>query len=79
MIVNTVSEAKAQLSALIQRVLEGEEVIIARAGKPVVVLVPFAARADRRQPGALAGQVVIGDDFDELPADIAAAFGMGEQ
>jgi len=76
MLVNTISEAKAQLSALITRVQQGEEVIIARAGTPVAVLVPFAARLDCRKPGALKGRIRISDDFDELSPEIAAAFGI---
>jgi prevent-host-death family protein len=76
MVVNTVTEAKAQLSALIERALEGEEVIIKRAGKPVAVLRRYEAHEKTRQPGALRGQIKIADDFDELPEDIAASFGM---
>jgi prevent-host-death family protein len=74
--VNTVTEAKAQLSALIERVLKGEEIIIARAGKPVAVLVPFEAGKRPRTPGRWKGEVQIADDFDTLPPDIAEAFGM---
>ncbi len=75
MIVNTISEAKAQLSALIERVRRGEEVIINKAGKPVAVLVAYDDYPKRRQPGALRGMIRIADDFDELPADIAESFG----
>lgn len=74
--VDTISEAKAQLSALVERALAGEEVIIGRAGKPVVRLVPVVQGAERRRPGTLKGQIRIANDFDELPADIAEAFGM---
>lgn len=41
MTVTNISEAKAQLSALIERVLAGEEIVIGKAGKPVAKLVPF--------------------------------------
>ncbi len=75
MIVNTVTEAKANLSALLERVLQGEEVIISRAGKPIAVLVPFSPDRRPRRPGALKGRIVIAPDFDELPADLADAFG----
>ena len=78
MLVNTISEAKAQLSRLIERVLAGEEVIIGKAGKPVAILSPYHPPARRRTPGALAGKIRIADDFDELPDDIADAFGAGE-
>ena len=74
--VDTISEAKAQLSALVDRALAGEEVIIGRAGKPAVCLVPLVQRAEQRRPGTLKGQLRISADFDELPADIAHALGV---
>jgi prevent-host-death family protein len=70
-----VHEAKTQLSRLLEDVEAGERVIIARAGEPVAVLAPYKAAVRRRRLGQFAGQVTIRDDFDELPADIAAAFG----
>ena len=79
MVVNTITEAKAQLSALIEKVMHGEEVIISKAGKPVVVLSKYAPQKLKRAPGALRGQIVISEDFDELPSDISSAFGMDEQ
>lgn len=69
-------EAKTQLSQLVARVEAGEDVVIARNGKPVARLVPVLVTgsfADAR--GALAGQIWMADDFDELPDDIADAFG----
>jgi prevent-host-death family protein len=74
--ITNITEAKAQLSALIERVLDGEEVIIGKAGKPVARLVPFDRPSHPRQPGALRGQIVIAEDFDELPEDLQRAFGM---
>ena len=74
-----ISEAKAQLSALIEKVLVGEEIIIGKAGKPVARLVRFAEPSPQRQPGALKGKIRIADDFDELPPDIVAAFGMEKE
>jgi prevent-host-death family protein len=50
-----VHEAKTQLSRLLERVESGEEVIIARAGKPVARLVPLATEKPQRRPGRLAG------------------------
>lgn len=76
MIVNTVSEAKTQLSALIERALAGEEIIINRAGKPVAILRKFEVHKTSRQPGALKKKISIAADFDILPPEIAAAFGM---
>lgn len=74
--ITNVSDAKAQLSALIEKVLAGEEVIIGKAGKPVAKLVKYQRSEEHRRPGALKGQIKIADDFDKLPEDIAEAFGM---
>lgn len=60
-----VHEAKTHLSKLLQRVMSGEEIIIARAGKPVAVLMAIKKPADDRIPGGDAGLVVIGEDFDD--------------
>jgi prevent-host-death family protein len=70
-----VHEAKTQLSKLLEEVEAGERVIIARAGEPVAVLSPYKAAVRRRRLGLFAGQVTIHEEFDELPSDIAAAFG----
>jgi prevent-host-death family protein len=75
MLVTNISEAKAQLSALIERVLAGEEVIIGKAGRPVAKLIRYDRREQPRRPGALKGKIRIADDFDVLPDDIADAFG----
>jgi prevent-host-death family protein len=70
-----VHEAKTQLSKLLERVEQGEEIVIARAGKPVAKLVPYQDKKMPRTPGRLRGQIFIRDDFDdELPEEIAAAF-----
>lgn len=76
--VTNISQAKAQLSALIERVLAGEEIVIAKAGKPVAKLVRFERPVGPRLPGALEGRIRIADDFDDLPDDLRAAFGMDE-
>ena len=76
MLITNISEAKAQLSALIEKVMAGQEVIIGKAGKPVAKLVRYKRSEKPRQAGALRGKIEIGDDFDELPIDIAKAFGM---
>lgn len=67
-------EAKTHLSRLVQRVAGGERIIIARAGKPVAMLVPYEQEKPVRRLGVFRGQVHIADDFDELPEDIARAF-----
>ncbi len=71
-----VSQAKAELSALLEDVLKGQVVIIAKAGKPVARLVAHGGETSRRTPGSLAGKIWIAPDFDTLPDDIAQAFGM---
>ena len=68
-------EAKTHFSRLVERAADGEEIIIAKAGKPVARLVPLAPGGAPRVPGAWRGRVVIHDDFDDpLPEEIAAAF-----
>ena len=70
-----IHEAKTQFSKLIEAVSQGEEIVIARAGKPAARLVPLQAIKPVRKPGALKGKIRIADDFDApLPADILAAF-----
>ena len=76
MIVNTITEAKAHFSALIEKVLSGEEVIIKKAGKPVARMGKYTGSDKNRVPGALKGQIHIADDFDSMPDDIAVSFGM---
>jgi prevent-host-death family protein len=70
-----VHEAKTQLSRLLEDVEAGERIVIARAGEPVAVLSPYKTAVRRRRLGLFAGEATIHGDFDELPADIAAAFG----
>jgi len=72
-------DAKTTLSRLVAAVESGEieEVEIARSGQVVARIVPPRRRAPRR-PGYWAGRIRIQPDFDELPDDVAAAFG-GEQ
>jgi prevent-host-death family protein len=68
-----IHQAKTQLSRLLERVAAGEEIVIAKSGKPLAKLVPFREAA--RQPGRLKGKIKIGRDFDApLPAALAAAF-----
>lgn len=74
--ITNISEAKAQLSALIERVLAGEEIIIGKAGRPVARLVKFERPDAPREPGSLKGRIRVAQDFDELPDDLRAAFGM---
>lgn len=68
-------QAKTQLSRLVERAAAGEEIIIARAGKPRARLVALPSKRPKRVPGLLKGKIWISDDFnDPLPDDIQAAF-----
>ena len=68
-------QAKSSLSRLVDRAAAGEEIVIAKAGRPKAKLVQIAKTTTPRQPGGWEGQVEIADDFDKpLPADIQAAF-----
>ena len=69
-----IHEAKTQLSRLGELVLKGEKVIIAKAGKPYMELIPHRAHQQPRTPGRLKGQIVMSADFDETPAEITDAF-----
>ncbi len=70
-----VHDAKTSLSRLLVRVEKGEEIVIARAGKPVARLVPIGRAAGARVPGRYAGQGFIADDFDApLDEGTLAAF-----
>jgi prevent-host-death family protein len=73
-----IHDAKTHLSSLIAEAEAGEDVVIARAGKPVVRLVPVKAKTKKRidrRPGQLKGKIWIGPDFDDpLPEEILAAF-----
>jgi len=71
-----VHEAKTQLSRLLDEVEAGERIVIARAGKPVAVLTPYRTAVKRRRLGLFSGQAKIRPDFDELPSEIAVAFGV---
>jgi prevent-host-death family protein len=73
MLIN-VHEAKTHLSRLLERVAQGEEIVIGKAGKPVAKLVPYREDHAPRSPGAWQGRVHIAPDFDELPPEVAAAF-----
>ena len=70
-----VHEAKTHLSRLLDRVSQGEEIVIARAGKPVARLVHISEQQERREPGSGLGRVVVGEDFDApLPEEVLEAF-----
>jgi len=74
--ITNISEAKASLSKLVEKVLSGEEVIIGKAGKPVAKLVPYDLDTRPRELGVghWKGQIWMADDFDELPEEILNLF-----
>lgn len=69
-----VHDAKTHLSRLLERAESGEEIVIARAGKPVARLVPYGSERPKRVFGRLRGQVVIHGDFDADDDAIAREF-----
>ena len=76
MVLRNISEAKSELSKLIELAQDGEEVVIAKAGKAVVRIVLYTGPTEPRKPGALRGKIRIAPDYDTLPADIEEAFGV---
>jgi prevent-host-death family protein len=69
-----IHQAKTHLSRLIERVETGQEIVIARAGRPVARLVPYRARTSPRVPGLWRGLVRIAPDFDQVDETILDAF-----
>lgn len=73
-----IKEAEADLSRLVDRVNEGEEILIARSGRPVAKLVRVGN--EPRKPGYLKGQIRMAEDFDApLPDDILKGFSGEEE
>ncbi len=71
-------DAKTRLSRLVERAAAGEEIIIAKAGRPRAKLVPLGASAEPRKPGCLKGRFSVADDFDApLPTDTLDGFDGG--
>jgi prevent-host-death family protein len=60
-----VHEAKTHFSKLLTRVMSGEQIIIAKAGKPVAILSPIEQAPKRRTPGNDAGKIIIKSNFDD--------------
>ena len=70
-----IHEAKTHLSRLIQRVARGEEITLAKAGRPVAKIVPLAPAVHRRTPGSARGQIIVSKDFDApLPKELQKSF-----
>ena len=64
-----VAEAKAHFSSLVRRAAGGEEIVIARDGKPLVKLVSLLQQPQARTPGSAKGKVRLAPDFDQTPGD----------
>jgi prevent-host-death family protein len=73
-----VHDAKTHLSRLLARAEAGQEIVIARAGRPVAKLVPLRPRRARRRLGLWAGKGWIAPDFDETPEALVKLFEGGE-
>ena len=71
----TVTEAKTQLSSLIARVTDGEEIVIRRGRRPVAKIIRYEESPVRRQLGALKGKIWMSDDFDEPDEELERLFG----
>jgi prevent-host-death family protein len=70
-----VHDAKTHFSRILNRVQSGEEIIIAKAGKPVARIVPLTTKAGKRSPGSAKGRIVIAKQFFEpLPKKILEEF-----
>jgi prevent-host-death family protein len=71
-----IHDAKTHLSRLVERVEAGEEITLARAGRPVARLVPYVSRRQPRVPGSLKGRIWFADDWDSpaVNAEIAELF-----
>jgi prevent-host-death family protein len=75
MITLNIHEAKTHFSKIIKQACQGEEVIIAKAGVPIIRLVPIEKSKKERIPGTAKGKIMIADDFDApLPKEIIESF-----
>lgn len=71
----TVQEATTNIEQLLQRVANGDEIVIADAGRAVARLVAVSQLEQRRKPGSAIGQITIAPDFDApLPVDVLDSF-----
>lgn len=70
-----IHEAKTHLSRFVEQAAAGEEIIIAKAGKPIAKLVSLQAPLARRKLGILGGKLKVPEDFDApLPGEVLASF-----
>ena len=74
--IHTLSEAKARLSAILDQIERGDEVVITRMGRPIARLIPYAASHRGSRLGFAVRQIRIADDFDTWGEDEASALGL---
>lgn len=74
MLTTNIYNAKTNLSKLIEQVLQGKEVVIAKAGKPVARLVSYKEKKKPRVPGLMKGKIWISDDFNDESEEINKLF-----
>jgi prevent-host-death family protein len=65
----SIHEAKTHFSRLVARAEAGEEIVVRRGATPVAKIVAYHPPTVPRRPGALRAQIVVADDFDDIPAD----------
>ena len=73
-IIQSISEAKAHFSAIIDDASGGQTFVICRAGRPLAILSQYVPPAHRRRPDSLKGKIRMADDFDALPEGFEEAF-----
>lgn len=72
--IKNIYQAKTHLSSLVDAALDGQEVVIARSGKPLVRLVPYTQSMKQRKPGLLKGKIQMPDDFNNSSEAILDLF-----
>ena len=74
----TLTAAKARLSEIVRKAVDGEEFVITRMGQPAVRIIRYEPRCRVPKFGDLAGQIRIADDFDRWPSHLEQALGIAE-
>lgn len=74
MVIENMYQAKTHLSRLVEQALKGEDVVISKAGKPLVRLVPYEEAPEPIKIGLMKGQIRIADDFNELSPEVEEMF-----
>jgi prevent-host-death family protein len=70
------TDAKARFSEVVDRVADGDEIVVTRMGKPVARIIPYRPETAQQRLGLLEGRIRIAEDFDTWPKEIAQALGM---